>query len=135
MKKYTWNALIVLAFFFLLPMKASAAVREVEVYLYQEYADCVFFVSWQNAQQPASVTITAPDGTEIAATEENSEFGRGRVDVNVGNAGSGYWRVLVEGDALGIISVNGGNRKDTSVQYNAVQSFTAEMEEDGSIRL
>ncbi|MCI8800125.1 MAG: hypothetical protein HFH88_09965 [Lachnospiraceae bacterium] len=135
MKKYTWNALIVLAFFFLLPMKASAAVREVEVYLYQEYADCVFFVSWQNAQQPASVTITAPDGTEIAATEENSEFGRGRVDVNVGNAGSGYWRVLVEGDALGIISVNGGNRKDTSVQYNAVQSFTAEMAEDGSIRL
>lgn len=135
MKKWTWSVLIVFAFFFLLPMKASAAVREVQVYLYQEYEDCVFFVSWQNAEQPASVRITAPDGTEIAATEENSDFDRGRVDVNVGNAGSGYWKVSVEGEALGTISVNGGSRRNTSVQYNAIQSFTAEMVEDGSIRL
>lgn len=135
MKKWTLSALLVLTFFCLLPIKASAAVREVQVYLYQEYADCIFFVSWQNADQPASVKIISPDGTEIAATEENSEFGRGRVDVNVGHAGSGYWRVSVEGDGLGTISVNGGNKKDTSVRYNAIQSFTAETVEDGSIRL
>lgn len=134
MKKCTWRTLIVFAFFFMLPMKASAAVREVEVYLYQEYEDCVFLVSWQNSEQSASVRIMAPDGTEIAATEENSEFGRGRVDVNVGSAGSGYWRVLVEGDALGTISVNGGNRKNTYVLQNAIQSFTAETAEKGSIR-
>nr|WP_296487174.1 hypothetical protein [uncultured Acetatifactor sp.] len=135
MKKCTLSAPLVFAFFCLLPIKASAAVREVEVYLYQEYADCIFFVSWQNADQPASVRITAPDGTEIAATEENSEFGRGRVEVNVGTAVSGYWRVSVDGDGLGTISVNGGSRKDTSVQHNAIQSFTAEMAEDGNIRL
>ncbi len=98
MKKCTLSALLVFAFFCLLPIKASAAVREVEVYLYQEYADCIFFVSWQNADQPASVRITAPDGTEIAATEENSEFGRGRVEVNVGTAVSGYWRVSVRSE-------------------------------------
>jgi hypothetical protein len=127
MRKRILSILAVVALSLMLPISAFAATREVSVYLYRDYADCVFFVSWQNAEQSATIKIKAPDDAIIDATAQNADFGKGRATVSVGNAGSGYWTVFVDGDNLGTISVSGGSKNTASTQYNAVQSFSADV--------
>lgn len=130
-KKLVVAMLIVLTFVPIVDV-CAANTREVSVYLYRDYPDCVFFVSWENADQPASISIKTPGGTMIQANDQNAEFGKGKALINVGTANSGYWKVYVTGEDLGMISVSGGSKNSASSQYNAIRSFEADVS-DGYI--
>ncbi|MDR1210331.1 MAG: hypothetical protein LBK41_08500 [Clostridiales bacterium] len=117
--------LTALAFTPIITANAESAAREVSVYLYRDYADCVFLVSWENAKQNAVVKIKDPDGAEIETNERNAEYRKGGMSVSVGPAKSGYWTVYVTGESLGAINISGGS-KSSAAQYNAVRSFDAE---------
>ena len=113
----------------LLPVIPAEAegIREVRTYLYREYTDCVFLVSWENREQEAAVELTSSDGTVIVADASNAVFGEGNVSVTVENAQSGYWTVRLTGESLGAVSVSGGSRTSGAVRYNAVQSFDVDI--------
>lgn len=106
---------------------AAGTPRDVSVYLYRDYTDCVFFVGWENASQSAAVQIKNPDGGIIDANSQNTVFGNGKATVNAGSAKSGYWTITVTGENLGTISVSGGSKNGTSAQDNAIQSFSADV--------
>ncbi len=118
---------IIIAFMLLPVINANAEnTREIRVYLYREYPECVFYISWENAEQTAAIQIKKPDGTIIDADDQNTEFGKGRAIVSVGASQSGYWMVYVTGEGLGTIGVTGGNKYSAAAQYNAIQGFEAE---------
>lgn len=125
MKKAIMLLLIIL---FITPaLPVSAATREISVYLYRDYPDCVFFVSWENADKTANIQIKSPDGTITNANSQNTAYSRGGAVVSVGNAASGYWTVSVTGENLGGVSVSGGNQNTAAVQNNAIQKFEADI--------
>lgn len=127
MKRIIMAILIVLAFAPAINAHAEGAVREARIYLYHDYTDCIFLVSWENAEQSATIQIKGPDGTVVNANENNTEFGKSRANVSVGTANSGYWTVYVTGENLGAINVSGGSKNSAAAQYNAIQSFDAEV--------
>lgn len=106
---------------------AEETSREVRVYLHRDYADCVFFVSWENKSQSAVVQIKDPDGAEVPITDQNTVYQSGQAAVNVIDAKSGYWIVTVTGENLGSITISGGDKDGTAAQYNAIQQFAAEV--------
>jgi hypothetical protein len=129
MKKIMFALLLALLFIPTMSAQAAAPSREVRVYLYRDYADCVFLVSWANAAQEATVQIKDPDGNIMEATAQNAAFGKGHVSVPVGAAESGYWTVYVAGEDLGTIHVSGGS-SHAATAYNAIQSFDATVNEN-----
>lgn len=130
MKKNIGRVLLLFLILFAPLARVSAAEQEINIYLYYDYTDCVFIIHWENTEQPAKIRLQSPDGQEIIATEENTDFGNGRAMVSVGNAPSGYWTVFVEGRNLGIINISGGSRHKLAEQENAIQSFSANVEGD-----
>lgn len=125
------NILILILFSVLfLPSIAQAEgqSREISIYLYRDYRDCVFLIGWDNSGQTADIQITGPDGVVIDADGRNAVFEKGRVSVSVGDAQSGYWTVTVKGEDLGVISVSGGSGRYAG-RENAIRSFNAAVED------
>jgi len=127
MRRIIIAMLLILAFTPAITVHAESTTREVKVYLYHDYTDCVFLVSWADAEQTAAIQIKDPDGVVIDANTANTDFGNGQASVSVGTAKSGYWYVLVTGENLGTINISGGSKNAMSSQYNAIQSFDAEV--------
>lgn len=127
MKKIIMAILIFLVFTPTIIVHAEDATREVRVYLYRDYTDCVFLVSWENVEKSATIQVKDTDGKVVDANAQNAEFGKGRASISVGTAKSGYWTVYVTGESLGTINVSGGSKNSATVQYNAIQSFDAEV--------
>ena len=127
MRRIIIAMLLILAFTPAITVHAESTTREVKVYLYHDYTDCVFLVSWADAEQTAAIQIKDPDGVVIDANTANTDFGNGQASISVGTAKSGYWYVLVTGENLGTINISGGSKNAMSSQYNAIQSFDAEV--------
>lgn len=127
MKKLIIALLLIILLIPVLPVNAATTTREVRVYLYHEYPDCVFFINWSDINQMATVQIESPDGTITDSNSQNTVFSKGGATVSVGRAKSGYWTVYVTGENFGSISISGGNKNTSSTQYNAIQSFDAEI--------
>ena len=105
---------------------AAAAVREVGVYLYHDYTDCVFMINWENTERKAVVEVRNPEGVMMNANPQSTTYSEGQAYVSVGTAKSGYWIVNVRGSNLGTINVSGGSINSTATQHNIIQSFSAE---------
>lgn len=120
MKKLLIVLITALLCFPAVTVNVAAATRTVVVYLYQNYTDCVFMVSWENAEQKAAVEVRDPNGATVPQT---ITYSKGQAYVDVGAAGSGYWTIDVEGNNLGTINVSGGNKNATGAQYNIIRSF------------
>ncbi|MDR3120450.1 MAG: hypothetical protein LBU58_03830 [Clostridiales bacterium] len=133
MKKALLALLSVIAVgLFALVGHAAGTPRDVNVYLFDDYPDCVFFVIWENTDQSATVQIKDPEGAVTFADAKNTVFGSGRATVSLGSVKSGFWIVTVTGEDLGAIGVSGGDKSGVASQYNAIQSFSADVA-DGSI--
>lgn len=125
MKKFIISLLLIM---FLAPsmiVSAETAAREIQVYLYEDYSDCVINISWENSANKASVRIQNSDDKAVRISDANTHYGKGSISVDVGKAESGYWTVFVTGNDLGIINVSGGEKYNQNNKPNAIRSFEA----------
>lgn len=109
---------------------AAEISHDVDLYISEDYNNCVLFVNWENTKEKASVSIEDPDGKKISVTSNNSVTLNGGVKVNVGKAKSGWWIVHVKGNNIGSVTVSGGNEADFDSENNPIKEFTAELLDD-----
>ena len=87
-----------------LPIQVWAAQTEVEIDMPEGYSKAVFYVTWENYEQPGTIVLTSPSGKVYSKkkTPDQVYEANGEAIIHVGKGEEGTWKAAVTGENLGV---------------------------------
>ena len=116
-----------------LPIQVWAAQTEVEIDMPEGYSKAVFYVTWENYEQPGTIVLTSPSGKVYSKkkTPDQVYEANGEAIIHVGKGEEGTWKAAVTGENLGVVDVTIGEVPDSLV----ISKFEISEKGTGSVKV